>query len=118
MVEITCPVCKNHCLLTVEQDGEQITVSGNKCARGELHAKEELRGERKVVTYHAATTFASMPSVPVKTTGTVPKELVFRLIRLIKKQVIDHPMQRGEVLPHHPPDVPVDVVLDPDVVQE
>lgn len=118
MVEITCPVCKNHCLLTIEQDGEQITVSGNKCARGELHAKEELRGERKVVTYHAATTFASMPSVPVKTTGTVPKELVFRLIRLIKKQTIDHPMQRGEVLLHHPLDLPVDVVLDADVVQE
>ena len=59
-----------------------------------------------------------MSSVPVKTTGTVPKELVFRLIRLIKKQTIDHPMQRGEVLLHHPLDLPVDVVLDADVVQE
>ena len=44
MVQMTCPGCKNRCLLTVEQNGSDILVQGNKCARGELHAREELEG--------------------------------------------------------------------------
>ena len=31
MPQMTCPVCKNHCLLTVEEQAGTITVSGNKC---------------------------------------------------------------------------------------
>ena len=57
MVQMTCPVCKNRCLLTVEQNGSDILVQGNKCARGELHAREELEGKGKIVTYHASTCF-------------------------------------------------------------
>ena len=81
MVQMTCPVCKNRCLLTVEQNGSDILVQGNKCARGELHAREELEGKGKIVTYHASTCFEQVPSVEVKTTSIVPTELVFRLIR-------------------------------------
>ena len=69
------------------------------------------------MTYHASTVFEAVPSVDVKTTGTVPKELVFRLIRLIKKQKIDHSMKRGEVLLHQPLDLPVDVVIDSDELE-
>ena len=86
MVQMTCPVCKNRCLLTVEQNGSDIFVQGNKCARGELHAREELEGKGKIVTYHASTCFEQVPSVEVKTTSIVPTELVFRLIRLIKRR--------------------------------
>lgn len=86
MVQMTCPVCKNRCLLTVEQNGSDILVQGNKCARGELHAREELEGKGKIVTYHASTCFEQVPSVEVKTTSIVPTELVFRLIRLIKRR--------------------------------
>ena len=92
MVQMTCPVCKNRCLLTVEQNGSDILVQGNKCARGELHAREELEGKGKIVTYHASTCFEQVPSVEVKTTSIVPTELVFRLIRLIKKEKITRPI--------------------------
>ena len=54
MVQMTCPVCKNRCLLTVEQNGSDILVQGNKCARGELHAREELEGKGKIVTSAAS----------------------------------------------------------------
>ena len=50
MVQMICPVCKNNCHLEVEEIDGVITVSGNKCARGDLHAREELKGERKIVT--------------------------------------------------------------------
>ena len=104
MVQMTCPVCKNRCLLTVEQNGSDILVQGNKCARGELHAREELEGKGKIVT-------------EVKTTSIVPTELVFRLIRLIKKEKITRPMARGEVLLHHPLGLETDVVIDSDALE-
>ena len=50
MPQMTCPVCKNHCLPTVEEQAGAITVSGNKCARGDLYGREELKGERKIGT--------------------------------------------------------------------
>ena len=115
MPQMICPVCKNHCQLTVEETAGVVTVTGNKCARGDLYGREELKGDRKIVTYHAPTIFEGIPSVPVKTTSTVPAELVFKLIRLIKKQKIDRPMKRGEVLLHCPLDIPTDVVIDSDV---
>lgn len=117
MVQMTCPVCKNRCLLTVEQNGSDILVQGNKCARGELHAREELEGKGKIVTYHASTCFEQVPSVKVKTTSIVPTELVFRLIRLIKKEKITRPMARGEVLLHHPLGLETDVVIDSDALE-
>ena len=104
MVQMTCPVCKNRCLLTVEQNGSDIFVQGNKCARGELHAREELEGKGKIVTYHASTSI-------------VPTELVFRLIRLIKKEKITRPMARGEVLLHHPLGLETAVVIDSDALE-
>lgn len=117
MVQMTCPVCKNRCLLTVEQNGSDIFVQGNKCARGELHAREELEGKDKIVTYHASTCFEQIPSVEVKTTSIVPTELVFRLIRLIKKEKITRPMARGEVLLHHPLGLETDVIIDSDALE-
>ena len=109
MPQMTCPVCKNHCLLTVEEQAGAITVSGNKCARGDLYGREELKGERKIVTYRAATTFEQVPTVEVKTT--------FKLIRLIKKQKIDRPMKRGEVLLHQPLGMALDVIVDSDELE-
>ena len=117
MIQMTCAVCKNRCALTVEENDGIITVTGNKCARGELFGKEEFRGET-MLFYRALHCFESVLLVHVKTTGTVPKELVFRLIRLIKKQTIDRPMKRGEVLLHCPLGLDVDVVLDSDELEQ
>ena len=40
MKEIICIVCPNGCTLNVEKNGEEITVTGNKCKRGEEFAGE------------------------------------------------------------------------------
>lgn len=117
MVQMQCSVCKNHCSLEVEETDGIITVRGNCCARGDWFGREELRGERKIVTHRAATVFESVPTVSVKTTGPIPKELVFRVIRAIRKQKIDRPMKRGEVLIHCPLDLPTDVVIDSDELE-
>ncbi len=48
--EIICTECANRCHLLVEQQGEEIIVSGNRCPRGLKSGREEFLGER--VTVH------------------------------------------------------------------
>ena len=55
--------------------------------------------------------------IPGDITSIVPTELVFRLIRLIKKEKITRPMARGEVLLHHPLGLETDVVIDSDALE-
>ena len=117
MPQMICPVCKNHCQLTVEETAGVVTVTGNKCARGDLYGREELKGDRKIVTYRAPTIFEGIPSETDKNTATVPAEQAFKLIRLIKKQKIDRPMKRGEVLLHQPLGMELDVVIDTDELE-
>lgn len=40
--ELICIGCPLGCPLTVTMEGEQITVAGNTCKRGEIYAKKEV----------------------------------------------------------------------------
>ena len=42
-MEMTCIRCPMGCRLTVTQDGDSFTVSGNTCRRGEEYGIQEMR---------------------------------------------------------------------------
>ena len=117
MLNLKCPICKNHCDLIVDEDTRK--VSGNKCARGVAFGEGELDSQNanSVLTYKAKTSFAQVPTVDVKTSDTVPKEMFFHLIRLIRREKITQPLKRGEVLLHHPLELPVDIIIDSDELE-
>lgn len=115
MLYLNCQVCKNRCPLTVcETDG---TVTGNKCARGVLFGQGQLNDQNKVLTYRAKTTFPGIPTVDVKTSCPIPKEVFFHLMRIIRDQKISSPMKRGDVLMHHPMDLDTDIIIDSDALE-
>ena len=47
--ELICIGCPLGCPLTVTMEGEQITVAGNTCKRGEIYAKKEVTNPTRVV---------------------------------------------------------------------
>ena len=48
MICISCPI---GCHLTAEWENEEtITISGNKCNRGEIYGREEILAPKRVVT--------------------------------------------------------------------
>ena len=81
-VNMTCIMCPVGCGLTIEKSRGKITVSGNNCIRGEQYAKEELVSPKRVVTTLVKTLDGVLP---VKTTKSVPKELIFKVVEEINK---------------------------------
>lgn len=96
--EIVCIVCPNGCALhTVSQDGE-ITVSGNKCPKGEDYAKMELTNPMRTLTTSVATTFESRPVLPVRTSGVIPKGEIKNAMKAVNRIVVDSPKSCGDII--------------------
>lgn len=83
--ELTCIVCPKGCQLKVELDENKkvISVERYTCKRGEAYAITECTAPKRVVTSTAPVVGGGV--VPVKTDGSIPKELMFECVKLINK---------------------------------
>lgn len=98
MKNLTCIVCPNGCSLSVSEDGSEIKVTGNKCARGLPFAIKELKSPERSVTTTVKTVFPELPVCPVRTDGEIPKNKIFDLIKIANSIVIDTPLKTGETV--------------------
>ena len=72
--ELICIGCPLGCPLTVTMEGEQITVAGNTCKRGEIYAKKEVTNPTRVVTSAVHVKNGEIAMVSVKTKNDIPKD--------------------------------------------
>jgi len=102
--ELTCIVCPQGCLLSVEEKGaEDLSVSGNRCPRGIAYAQEEILNPKRMVTATCAVSMTdNAPSVlkrlPVRTNVPCPKEQIPALLADIYKTRIMLPVQLGDIV--------------------
>lgn len=96
--EMICIVCPQGCRLTVEGTAGSYTVTGNVCKRGEAYGINEMTAPTRVITSTAALLGGSMPRVPVKTAGSVPKGMIFDCMKEINRLSVQAPVQKGQVL--------------------
>lgn len=76
-MKLTCIMCPMGCELNVTKDKSgNIVVTGNNCIRGENYGREEVTAPKRMLTALVRT---DKGVLPVKTTCTVPKELVFKI---------------------------------------
>ena len=80
--ELTCIMCPLGCQLTVTIDGDNITVTGNNCKRGEIFGKEEVTCPMRIVTSSVKTEKGVRAC---KTSKPVPKSMVFDVMKEIEK---------------------------------
>ena len=82
---LTCIVCPRGCTLSVDlgEGGEVLSVKGNACKRGVVYAENECTHPMRTVT--STVRLANGKLVAVKTSGTVPKEKVFEVMRAINQ---------------------------------
>ncbi|GHV86809.1 molybdopterin oxidoreductase [Spirochaetia bacterium] len=119
---LTCIVCPIGCALSVEE-GEKggdgfpvLTITGNRCPRGAVYAKEEIRAPKRVVTatcaivgeVHSVTAGSTAENVaahrgmyaprrvPVKTAEPCPREKINALLADIYKTKVKLPIKAGD----------------------
>ena len=71
-----CIVCPNGCTLHAAEENGAITVTGNRCPKGEEYAKAELTNPVRTLTTSVATVFPDRPVLPVRTSGAIPKDAI------------------------------------------
>jgi len=118
MTEMICITCPMGCHLKIDRLSEtEIAVTGNRCARGENYAREEILSPRRVVTTTcraaptppsladgAAAAAVANPSelykprrIPLRTAGAFPRERIAELLELIHGLELPLPVRRGQV---------------------
>lgn len=108
--ELICIVCPRGCSLSCEltDEGEFISVSGNLCPRGKTYAVNECTNPQRVVT--STVRCADGEVVSCKTSGTVPKGLMFDVMKAINGAVASANVKIGDVIIENVLNTGVDVV--------
>ncbi len=97
-MELVCITCPNGCRLTVEGEGENLTVTGNACPRGIEFARAELLHPTRSLTTTVRTVSREMPLLPVRTDGEIPKELIPDAMRRLGELLVTEPHACGDIL--------------------
>ncbi len=96
MICISCPI---GCRLTVSQDKDNdITVTGNKCARGKVYGEEEYLAPKRMVTCTCRTDSQEFPRLAVRTMSAIPIEYIDDLLRELYRMTVALPVRRGQPL--------------------
>jgi len=101
MRNLTCIVCPIGCSLTVNEDPSgNLSVTGNRCLRGQAYAMEEVRAPKRTVTATCRIDkdAASVKRIPVKTASPCPREQIPALLDDIYKLKVALPVKTGDVL--------------------
>lgn len=93
-LDTICIMCPVGCSLNIEKNGDEITVSGNACVRGEIYGKQEIVEPKRVVT---SSVWCDGKRVFVKTSNPVPKDKMGEIMQEIAKISIKN-AKMGEIL--------------------
>ena len=96
--EITCIVCPRGCRLTADIQGDQITVTGQGCNRGEKHAIGEIVNPVRSLTSIVRVSNRTDTMVSVKSADPIPKGKMFEIMELIHAAQVEAPVAIGDVI--------------------
>ena len=96
--KLTCIVCPKGCDLTVTltDEGAVERVEGHSCPRGKKYAENECLCPKRTVTTTVATEDGGV--IPVKTSDSVPKSMVFEVMEAVSHVVAPNDAVIGQIL--------------------
>ncbi len=98
--EYICISCPIGCHLTLEENNGEISITGNKCKRGDIYAREEYIAPKRVVTATALLKKSTLSKrrIPVKTDKPILKEHISDLLKEIYSIEVSSPITCGTVI--------------------
>lgn len=97
MKDLICIVCPRGCHLKVEE-GEPVSVTGNRCPRGAEYGKNEVTHPTRMVTSTVKITGALHRRCPVKTSAAVPREKIMEIMQALADVTLTAPVHCGQVV--------------------
>jgi len=96
---MTCIECPQGCSLETEADGSSvISVTGHKCKRGGLYARQEIEAPLRTLTTSLLTSGLEPKMLPVRTSKPIPKEKLPAVMAAAKLLVVTSPVKPGDVV--------------------
>lgn len=96
--DMTCIICPRGCALKVEINGDNITVTGNSCPKGEQYAIDECTNPTRTVTSSVRVENREDTMVSVKTASPIPKDKIFEVMCLIRAKSVCAPVGIGDII--------------------
>jgi CxxC motif-containing protein len=114
----TCITCPIGCKLKVIVNGDKVDVTGNKCRKGIEFAKNEMFNPTRTLTTTVKTTWKSMPYLPVRTDGEIPKGLIEASMAILRDTVVKKELKVGETVVENILDTKVNVIATMNTMEE
>lgn len=95
-----CIGCPLGCRLEVEENDEHeiVEVRGHSCKKGERFARQEHVDPRRMLTTTVAVRGGRLARLPVRTTDTIPKDLVMPVCARLRSVEVGAPVSMGDVV--------------------
>ena len=108
-MKMICINCPKGCELEVVRNGEEVTVTGHTCPRGEAYGRSELVNPTRMVTGLVRVAGMRKP-LPVKTRTAIPKAKINATLFALSQATVQLPIAIGEVIIPDVAETGVDVV--------
>lgn len=95
---LTCIICPRGCSLTADINGDQVTVTGHTCPKGEEYAINECLHPVRTVTATVRVANRHNTMVSVKTETPVAKERMMEVMATLRKTTVEAPIIIGDVI--------------------
>ena len=117
-MEMTCIVCPSGCSMKVEKNGEEITVTGIRCKRGEAFARAELTRPMRTICSTVKTIFKDVPVLPVRTSCEIPKDKIFAVMEEINKVTVTERIHSKDIIIHNVLNLHADIIATSSLLQD
>ena len=99
MSQLICISCPQGCHLNAELSADgSWQISGNRCPRGEVYAKQELTDPRRVVTAVMPCANMERPFIAVRTTVPCPKAKIPALLNMLYRTTAPADVKNGDIV--------------------
>ncbi|MDO4198180.1 MAG: DUF1667 domain-containing protein [Erysipelotrichaceae bacterium] len=109
-MNMICINCPRGCKLTVEKVNDEITVSGNFCARGKTYAVNELTNPLRTLTSTVELESAHEERLPVISSSSLPKDRIMDVMKALKDIHVKAPVKRGDIIIENVLGLNVDII--------
>lgn len=96
--KMTCIICPRGCSLSVNIEGDAVTVTGNSCPKGKQYAIDECTNPTRTVTSTVRVSNREDTMVSVKTAAPIAKSRIFEAMKAIRACQAAAPIKIGDVL--------------------